>query len=280
MFKRIMAITFTMAIVTSSIEVASAASPTPEPVTFDNSAVANVSIPRNLAWGAPQLKAAASAEKYLSTDIQSELNALKAKGAVIIHRTWVKTRPPFIRNWHDFVPSFRQWFLEGTNAKGKVVGKSVLLPKDTTELASRLVTFGPNGCSLANGARFPCKISAASPSDYLYASLRTWFEMNGAPGSGGEAAGYVLWQVQDCFNEGYKYTVSSKYFDCPALIDLFSQYSPIPLVFYDNISAWGYTLTVDKATNTAIFKLAPPNLNAYAHKGFWVKDTAVVNFSR
>jgi len=278
---------FTLAL--SNAAMAETPSPTPPPtptpgvVNVDNSAVQDLlAMPTNVKWQAKPIAAATQAENYAASLIQAQVNKLKAKGAVTIERTFVTTRPPVERDWHKYVPSFRQWYLTGLNSKGKKVGKSSLLPEDLPNLASRLVTFGPNGCSLTKKAKYPCEIIKASPQDYLNAALRTAVEMNGWLTYSVEVQSYYVGLIEQCMSGDTPYTVTKTKIVCtlaePA--DDGSTSVSYPLNFYSSEYDFGYKLRVDTATNTAYMTITRPKHTDISNRGTYVAKTTVINFGR
>jgi len=239
-------------------------------------------MPTNVKWQAKPIAAAVKAENYAASLIQTQVNKLKAKGAVTIQRTFVTTRPPMERDWHKYVPSFRQWYLTGLNSKGKEVGKSAILPQELNNLASRLVTYGPNGCSLATKAKYPCRVIKASPQVYLNAALRTWVAMNGPIFYSMELQAYYVGLIEQCMSGDAPYTVTKTKIVCtlaePA--DDGSTSVSYPLNFYSPEYDFGYKLRVDTATNTALMTITRPKLTDVSGRGYYQTKSTVINFSR
>jgi hypothetical protein len=284
MLRKLAAATLGIVIVTGLTGAPAVASP--PTVTVDDSAVANLAIPKTLPWSARSLGEAKKAEAYLAGRIQAQVAKLKKNGAVSVQRIFVKTEPPKARNWQEYVPSFKQWYLKGVDSAGKPVkasaSKPTLYPEDTTNLAGNLVTFGPNGCSFATGAKRQCQVKKASAKAYLNAALVSWVAQVGPVGYGSDAQAYEVGLIENCLASTQKYTLTQTSLLCPGNADLTSDPSAleIPLVYYDKSTPWGYTLTVNTQTNTAIMKLRAADYSAYAKRGVWESGSSVINFSQ
>jgi hypothetical protein len=259
---------------------------TPPSVTVDDSAVANLAIPKSLPWSARSLGEAKKAEAYLAGRIQAQVAKLKKNGAVTVQRIFVKTFPPITKNWHDYVPSFRQWYLKGTDSAGKPVktsaSKPTLYPEDTTNLAGNLVTFGPNGCSLIKRQPKQCEITKPSANKFLNVALVDWVSHVGRAGYGVDEQAYYFGLIQTCLESTQKYTLTQTSLLCPGNAEITSDPSAleVPLVFYNKMGPWGYTLTVNTQTNTAVMKLTAVDYSSYAKRGDWVSGSSVINFSQ
>ena len=160
--------------------------------------------------------------------------------------------------------------------------KPTLYPEDITNLAGNSITFGPNGCSLETGAKRPCQVKKASAKAYLNAALVSWVAQVGPVGYGSDAQAYEVGLIENCLASNQTYTLTQTSLLCPGNADLTSDTSAleIPLVYYDKSTPWGYTLTMNTQTNTAIMKLRAADYSAYAKRGVWESGSSVINFSQ
>lgn len=220
------------------------------------------------------------AQKNLAKPIDAALHSLKAAGAVRVKRTFITTRPPTARNWHDFIPSFRQWYLTGLDANGKAIAKSGAFPSDTKNLASRLVTLNYNFCWLKKGEAPQCAVAKSTPSNYLYAALRSWIDQSGTGSWGNDLLQFVYGEIEYCLTSGQKFTLSKATIYCPGNLDITQADPHIALHFYSPDLMWGYDIAVNQTALTAVIAISPPDYSGYGSMGFVEKGSDVINFSK
>jgi hypothetical protein len=250
----------------------------PEVVTIINQGGAPTKfIPNNLNWSPTSLDAANRAKKFLTSALNSELNSLKAKGAITVTRHYVSTQNLEYPDWSTYVPVWNQYRLTGWNAAGKKVGTTKLLPTDTPNLADRLVLLNADSCSLQgsgkNNVSQPlCRISNPAPETVLRASLRTYIAFNQE-----DNTDFYFQQLKTCLELHYDFTIKSGIFDCPKNAAIFGGSRSFPIS--GPASNHHYSIKVNKNTHTAIWTNSPIDYSTFSSKAKY-SGAGVIGFSR
>jgi hypothetical protein len=232
-------------------------------------------IPTNLVWGAKSLEASRKAIKFQTTEIKTAISKLNMKGAVKITKTFVKTSTLAYPDWKTYVPTFSQYVLSGSDANGKMVGRSIRLPSNTPNLASRWVFLKqsectPEGSSPASNLS-TCAISKPTAENYLRAALRT------ATGNGQleDLGGHIYQQLFTCLKNKRPFTVKNGIFDCPSNAKLFGGDRSFPVK--GNFASRSYSIKFSSNNQKATLAYGPRNYTSIALTGR-CEDGSVVRF--
>ena len=253
----------------------SLASPS-DPVTIVNGkAKFSKEIPTNLVWGEKSLEAAKKAVTFQTSEIETAISKLKIKGAAKITKTFVKTSTLAYPDWKTYVPTFSQYVLTGSDATGKVVGRSIKIPSDSANLASRLVYLRQSECIPAgqsSNSKLPtCTVTKPKQETYLRAALRTAF----GNGQLEDLGGFIYQQLFTCLVNKRAFTVKSGVFDCPSNAKLFGGNRSFPVK--GNFATRSYSIAFSSDKRSATLTYSALNFKSIALTGR-CEDSSVVRF--
>lgn len=232
-------------------------------------------IPKNLVWGEKSLEASRKAIRFQTTEIETAISKLTIKGATKITKTFVKTSTMAYPDWKAYVPTFSQYILSGSDLNGTVVGRSIKLPSNLPNLASRLVYLKQSEChpegssSLAIFAT--CTVSKPKAENYLRAALRT------ASGNGQlEDLGFHIYQqLFTCLKNKRPFTMKNGIFDCPSNAKFFGGDRSFPLK--GNFATRSYSIAFSSNKRSATLTYSALNYKSIALTGR-CEDSSVVRF--
>lgn len=247
-----------------------------DPLTIVNGNVKfSKEIPKNLVWGASSLEASRNAIEYQTSEIETAILKLSKKGAVKITKTFVKTSTLAYPDWKTYVPTFSQYVLSGSDANGKIVGRSIKLPSNSPNLASRWVYLKQSECIPEGSSPVPglsdCVISKPKAENYLRAALRT------ATGNGQleDLGGHIYQQLFTCLKNKRPFTLKNGIFDCPSNAKLFGGDRSFPVK--GNFATRSYSIVFSPDKRSATLTYGPSDFTRIALTGRCV-DGSVVRF--
>lgn len=232
-------------------------------------------IPANLSWGQTSLEAATRAIDYQTSEIETAITKLTAKGAVKISKAFVKTPTGVFPDWKNYVPTFSQYILSGSDSKGKVVGRSIKIPSDSANLANRLVYLKQSECVPAGQSpksTLPnCTVTEPKQETYLRAALRT------ASGNGQleDLGGLIYQQLFTCLVNKRAFTVKAGVFDCPSNAKIFGGNRSFPVK--GNFATRSYSIVFSSDKKSATLTYSALNYKSIALTGK-CEDGSVVRF--
>ncbi len=244
-------------------------------VVVNSSNTFTTKIPTNLVWGAKSLEASRKAIKFQTSEIKISLSKLTMKGAVKITKTYVKTSTLAYPDWKTYVPTFSQYVLSGLDANGKIVGRSIKLPSNSPNLASRWVYLKQSECIPEGSSPVPglsdCVISKPKAENYLRAALRT------ATGNGQleDLGGHIYQQLFTCLKNKRPFTLKNGIFDCPSNAKLFGGDRSFPVK--GNFATRSYSIVFSPDKRSATLTYGPSDFTRIALTGRCV-DGSVVRF--
>lgn len=232
-------------------------------------------IPANLSWGQTSLEAATRAINYQTSEIETAITKLTAKGAVTVTKTFVKTPTGTFPDWKNYVPTFSQYILSGSDATGKVVGRSIKIPSDSANLANRLVYLRQSECIPAgqssNSTLPTCAATKPKQETYLRAALRT------ASGNGQleDLGGFIYQQLFTCLGNKRPFTLKAGVFDCPSNAKIFGGHRSFPVK--GDFATRSYSIAFSPDKRSATLTYSALNYKSIALTGR-CEDSSVVRF--
>ncbi|MEN9970955.1 MAG: hypothetical protein RL146_256 [Actinomycetota bacterium] len=257
-----------------SAQQTSAASKSPVSVVNGNIKF-STKIPANLSWGQTSLEAATQAIDYQTSEIETAITKLTAKGAIKVTKTFVKTPTGTFPDWKNYVPTFSQYILSGLDATGKVLGRSIKIPSDSANLANRLVYLRQSECIPAgqssNSTLPTCSATKPKQETYLRAALRT------ASGNGQleDIGGFIYQQLYTCLGNKKPFTIKAGVFDCPSNAKIFGGNRSFPVK--GNFATRSYSIAFSPDKRSATLTYSALNYKTIALTGR-CEDGSVVRF--
>lgn len=253
----------------------SIASPSDPVVIVNGNVKFSKEIPTNIVWGEKSLEASRKAITFQTSEIETAISKLTAKGATKINKTFVKTSTMAYPDWKNYVPTFSQYILTGSDATGKVVGRSINIPSDSANLANRLVYLRQPECIPAgqpsNSTLPNCTVTKPKQETYLRAALRT------ASGNGQleDLGGFIYQQLFTCLGNKRAYTVKAGVFDCPSNAKIFGGNRSFPVK--GNFATRSYSIAFSSDKRSATLTYSALNYKSIALTGR-CEDGSVVRF--
>ncbi len=243
-------------------------------VTYANGSDSSL-IPGNLSWGPKSTAAAQVAIAFAKKEAEDELVALRDLGAIRVTKSLINTVNNSYPDFKSYVDEFKQYVLIGFNSEGIEIGRSASLPKDSTNLAAKLVVVSQEECRLTENepstASLPaCSVALPSTSAFLRASLRTAL----AQGTLDDQGGDVYQRLVACLNGKSKISVKGNVLLCPKNTQIFGT-KEIPLK--GKFATRSYTIKVNLTNRTAQMLYSKRDYSKVAKNGTY-DSWAVVNF--